>query len=208
MYVDVYSYFYSSAIYTMGRPSIKNKKEKRNRQKKRRSNSYKFKVTETVFPMATGNLSTACESPLMFSDRSGSGVTRDVTPDPPGDKDASTALGDADIDLVEMELYDLYRKDDGQPYSVEYLQKCIDKLKVKVREDKVTINKLQRDIINIKADNKDEVERIRCFYDAIAFGRSRAGRIVRTAIGSSSRAQKISQEMRKIFSVHHNCNYQ
>ena len=69
------------------------------------------------------------------------------------------------------------------------------------------INKLQRLNMKMKADKKDEVERIQCFYEAIAFGQSRAGRMVRTALGTSSRAQNISHEMRELYSVHQDSNF-
>jgi hypothetical protein len=70
------------------------------------------------------------------------------------------------------------------------------------------INKLQRLNVKMKADKKDEVERIRCFYEAIAFCQSQAGRMVHTALGTSSRAQNISQKMRELYSVHQDSNFE
>ena len=58
--------------------------------------------------------------------------------------------------------------------------------------------------MKIKADKKDEVE---SFYEAIAFGQSRAGKIVCTALGTSSRAQNISKDMRELYSTGQDCNF-
>ena len=192
------------------RPSIKNRRIKRKRQKKRHLNSEKLKVPETACDYAVAGDNT-CTSPLLFSDGSSSTLGNDQISTHGDSKDnvssRPSALGDADTDLIEMELYDLYREDDGQPHTVEYLQKCNGKLRAKVKEDKIIINRLQRQNMKMKADKKDEVERIRCFYEAIAFGQSRAGTIMRTALGTSSRAQNISKKMRKLYSVDQDCNF-
>ena len=86
----------------------------------------------------------------------------------------------------------------------KYLQKCNDKLRRKVFQDKYIINKLCRINTKMKADKKDEVERIRCFYDAIAFGLSRAGKMVCTARGTSL---TISQKMKEIYSASQDHSY-
>ena len=49
-------------------------------------------------------------------------------------------MGDADTDLIEMDLYNMYRHEDGEPLSYEYLQKCNDKLRRRVSQDKYRIN--------------------------------------------------------------------
>ena len=89
-----------------------------------------------------------------------------------------------------MDLYDLYRKEDGKGYSNEYLHKCRNKLRRKVR---IKINELQRQIIELKSESEHEKKRIRMFYETIAFGRSRSGRIVQSALGTSSAAGKIME---------------
>jgi hypothetical protein len=147
----------------------------------------------------------ACTSPLLFSDGSPSTIEHD---DIVHTSTHSIALGDADADLIEMELYNLYREEDGELHTAKYLQKCNEKLRAKVKEDKIMINKLQRLNVKMKADKKDEVERIRCFYEAIAFCQSQAGRMVHTALGTSSRAQNISQKMRELYSVHQDSNFE
>lgn len=63
----------------------------------------------------------------------------------PGD---DNSIGDADIDIIEMELYDLYRGEYGEPHTLEYLKKCNIKLREQVKENRVVINKLQR--LNMK----------------------------------------------------------
>ena len=78
---------------------------------------------------------------------------------------------------------------------------CLEKLKQKVREDKVMINKMQRFNMKIKAEKKDEVE---SFYEAIAFGPLRAARIVRTAMGAAQ-YNFIMQKM--FFGVKQDTNY-
>ena len=172
----------------MGRPSLEIKRAKRKRQKnKRHSNSEIARK---------GPLNdTHCE----FSSTSDDTV-QDSSPSP---SDNSVNLGDADMDLVEMELYDLYREDDGEQHTLEYLQKCNSKLKAKVTQDKI----LQRLNMKIKAEKLDEVERIRCFYETIAFGRSRAGQMVRTARGRSCSAHNIANEMRELYSVRQDINF-
>ena len=102
----------------------------------------------------------------------------------------NSTIGDVDTDLIEMDLYDLYRKEDGKGYSNEYLHKCRNKLRRKVR---IKINELQRQIIELKSESEHEKKRIRMFYETIAFGRSRSGRIVQSALGTSSAAGKIME---------------
>lgn len=120
----------------------------------------------------------------------------------------NSTIGDVDTDLIEMDLYDLYRKEDGKGYSNEYLHKCRNKLRRKVRQDRIKINDLQRQIIELKLESEREKERIRMFYETIAFGRSRTGRIVQSAMGTSSAAGKIMKHLKDIYSVDHDRYYQ
>ena len=63
-----------------------------------------------------------CTSPLLFSDGSHSSLGDDQTSTHENNASSrSSALGDADTDLIEMELYDLYQEEDGQPHTAEYL---------------------------------------------------------------------------------------
>ena len=53
-------------------------------------------------------------------------------------------IGDADTDLIEMNLYDAYRIEDNARYTNEYLLRCRDKLRSKVREARSKIHNLQK----------------------------------------------------------------
>ena len=69
-------------------------------------------------------------------------------------------------------------------YSTNYLHKCRDTLKIKVQEDRVKLNELQRKNMELKLESEREKDRIRKYYETIAFGRSRTGKIVRSAMGT------------------------
>ena len=125
----------------MGRPNVEKKREKSRRQKQQCSN----RILEVD--------ACAYDSPPLFSDTS-TGENGDVDDTPNENDTSSTALGDADTDLIEMEIYDMYREDDGQPYSLEYLQKCVTKLQRKVKDDKVMINNLQRMNMKLKSQKR------------------------------------------------------
>ena len=131
----------------MGRPSNANKRAKRKRQKERHSNSNKL-INSKRAPAAD-----ACPSPLLFSDDSLCTINDDTAQTSTCNV-SNSALGDADTDLLEMELYDLYREEDGELHTVGYLQKCNEKLRTKVCEDKIMINRLQRENVKMKADKK------------------------------------------------------
>ena len=124
------------------------------------------------------------------------------------DADSSNVIGDVDTDLIEMDIYDLYRREDGKTYSNEYLHKCRDKLRRKAQQDRIEINQLQRESMQLKLRSACEKERIRMFYETIAFGRSRTGRIVRSAIGTSTAAGEIIKELETLYSVDQDSNYQ
>ena len=81
----------------------------------------------------------------------------------------------------------------GEGFSNEYLHKCRNKPRRKVKQDRIPINELQRQIIELKLESEHEKNTIQMFYDTIAFGRSRSGRIVQSAMGTSSAAGKIME---------------
>ena len=62
--------------------------------------------------------------------------------------------------------------------------------------------------MELKLESKREKERIRKYYETIAFGRSRTGKIVRSAMGTSSAAGKILKELKTLYSVGHDSLYQ
>ena len=117
-------------------------------------------------------------------------------------------VGDADIDLVEMDVYDAYREDDGKLPSNTYLLKCNKKLRWKINHANIMIRKLERQNLKEKLENENSKERIRKFYETIAFGRSRAGRMVREAMGTSKAAQEISQELKALYDVSKDSDYE
>ena len=47
--------------------------------------------------------------------------------------------------------------------------------------------------------HKEEIKRIRQFYEVIAFAKSRSGRIVRSAMGTSPVAGEIIRDMNSMF---------
>ena len=182
-------------------------------------------------PIGPTNGGIAPTSPLLFSNSPSELDTNFATLHPPtnispipnldisqlqniNDSDCHVAsnvvIGDVDTDLIEMDLYDTYRKKDGEQYSTEYLHKCRDKLRIKVQQDRVKLIELQRKNMELKLESKREKERIRKYYETIAFGRSRTGKIVRSAMGTSSAAgkRKIVKELKTLYSVGHDSLYQ
>ena len=140
----------------MGGPNIKRKGTKRLTQKKKR----KGRVSQKTLSNCEGR-----SSPLLFSEESictnqasPPNVSAGLHPAEAGtfvyhadDVNSSNEsyscndsemVGDRDMDLVEMELYDNYRRTDGEPYPTEYLLKCRKKLKTKVHKCLEKINTL------------------------------------------------------------------
>lgn len=52
-----------------------------------------------------------------------------------------------------------------------------------------SIHELEKEVERAKLDGKEENERIRDFYEVIALGKSRTGKIVRSALGTSVTAE-------------------
>ena len=118
-----------------------------------------------------------------------------------------TSIGDDDTDLIEMSLYDDYRKDDGRPYTNHYLKQCTEKLRSKVEQYRAKICELEKENMKMKLEHKEERERIRNYYDTIAFGKSRSGQLVRMSMGTSSAAGKIIEELKTLYSVEQDYKY-
>ena len=67
-------------------------------------------------------------------------------------------IGDADTDLIEMNLYDAYRKEDNARYTNEYLLRCREnKLRSKVREARSKIHNLQKSNRRRELETKEEI---------------------------------------------------
>ena len=62
--------------------------------------------------------------------------------------------------------------------------------------------------MELKLESEREKERIGKYYETIAFGRSRTGKIVRSAIGTSNAAGKIVKELKTLYSVDQDNLYQ
>ena len=155
----------------MGRPSPERKRAKRSKQKAKRK----------LFGKSNS---------LPAQDSEGHDTSEELT-----------ATGDIDLDHVEMCLYDSYRQLDGEDPSQDYLLKCRSKLMDKVRQYKEALNKSQEELLTMQLAHKKELERVRRFYETIAFGKFRTGRIVRAAMGTSKAAKEIMDEMTALYSV-------
>ena len=109
----------------MGQPSIKTKQAKHKRQKKKLC---KCGPSKMIIPEVGSTTASCTPSSLLFSDPPSLASSNDDV----HQYSSSTydhhiternhdpcAIGDADADLIEMELYDMYRHEDGEPHSYE-----------------------------------------------------------------------------------------
>ena len=168
----------------MGRRSPEKLKDKRRKQKAKRK------------------LFTKQDVPTCLDTPSNDTVQEDYH----GDCDTCTsAFGNVaiDIDVIDMALYDSYRQIDGEPHSQEHL-KC---RMQKVKRYKEQINYLQEQRIRDELRHKQEKERLRKFYETIAFGQSRTGRILRSAMGTTNAAKEIMEELKSLYSTNTDNNY-
>ena len=106
------------------------------------------------------------------------------------------SMGGTDTDLIEMDLYDTYRSLDGESSTLKYLLKCREKLITKAKESRT---ELQKEVNRVKLESKEENERIRKYYEVIAYGQSRAGKVVRSATAPA--AAQIIKDLEKLHSV-------
>ena len=161
----------------MGRPSPERRKAKRQRQKVRRKLTYPMRQDQLeVETDATSSGQKELEQPCTLG-----------------------PIGGADTDLIEMGLYDNFREQDGKPLSQKYLMKCRTLLVSKVQRSNETINKLQRELEKVKMESKEENERIRKYYEVVAYGYSRAGRMVQSAQCSAPSAETVIKDLERIY---------
>lgn len=173
----------------MGRPSPKQRKAKRQRQKVKR---------KLVF---SGNFQTSGNEHQEV-DSHDSATSHGVECRPvESDKGTSSSIGDVDCDVMEMALYDDYRQIDKEPYPPTYLFKCREKLISKVKRYRGRVHKLEKEVAQVKLESTEEKKRLRKYYEVIAFGKSRSGKMVRSAMGTAHAAGKIMKELEMIFSV-------
>ena len=58
---------------------------------------------------------------------------------------AVTEIGDEDLELLEMNINDTYRQEDGAPYSYQYLVECREKLMRKLHTCRKQMQDLERE---------------------------------------------------------------
>ena len=163
----------------MGRSSPDRKRAKRQRQKIKRKLTYGMYTRNE-----RGQLQNVAES---------ANVTEYVN--------NVCSVGGTDTDLIEMDLYDTYRSLDGESSTLKYLLKCREKLITKAKESRTKINELEKEVNRVKLESKEENERIRKYYEVIAYGQSRAGKVVRSAMGTAPAAAQIIKDLEKLYSV-------
>ena len=113
----------------------------------------------------------------------------EINIDEPGSVVSNNPVG-IDLDVLEMTLCDSNAQD--EIYSNEYLAACRRSLMSKVEHYKLELmSKQQRDIIGIRK-----------FYQTIAFGESRSGRMVRTALSTSQAAAEVMKELEEHLCTH------
>ena len=168
----------------MGRPSPTQKKAKRQRQKVRR---------KLVFASNLATQETASSS-APFGEPNESEESPEVD-------HVDKRMGDVDTDVVEVVVYDDYRQIDGEPYPPTYLFKCREKLMTKVQQYRSRVHELEREIAQVKSKSNEEKERLRKYYETIAFAKSRSGRMVHSAMGTANAAGKIAREMEALYSI-------
>ena len=174
----------------MGRPSPTQKKAKRQRQKVRR---------KLLFASYPATQETASSS-TSFGEPGEPKESHEVDND-------DMRMGDVDADVVEMVVYDDYRQIDGEPYPPAYLLKCREKLMTKVKQYRSRIHELERKVAQVKSESNEGKERLREYYETIAFAKSRSGRMVRPAMGTANAAGKIIRQMEALYSVENDCYY-
>ena len=72
-----------------------------------------------------------------------------------------TEIGDQDLELLEMTVYDTYHQDDGAPYSYNYLIDCRRKLMGKLDSCRKEVEELKKLKLKTEAWHKVEIKRIR-----------------------------------------------
>lgn len=150
--------------------------------------------------------SASLETHSQRSDCSGNSLVHTLPNSSKGDSVTNctyvTDVGDQDLELLEMTIYDSYRQEDGAPYSYKYLLDCRKKLMRKLHSCKKEVSDLQKEKLEAQIVHKEEIKRIRQFYEVIALAKSRSGRIVRSGMGTSAAAGEIIQDMESMFNDH------
>ena len=74
----------------------------------------------------------------------------------------------------------------------------------KVQQYRSQIHKLEREITDVKSKSNEEKERLRKYYETIAFAKSR---MVRSAMGTAKGAERIIRKIEALYSVESDLNY-
>ena len=69
-----------------------------------------------------------------------------------------TTVGDVDMGVIDMNLYDSYRQLDGKEYPTTYLLNCRDKLVDKVKKCRERMHVLEEKLSQTKLDSMKEKE--------------------------------------------------
>lgn len=150
----------------MGRPSPATKRRKRHRQKARRKLKFRTELSDT-------SETEQCHSNQYV-------VGRDL-PDEIGE----------DTDVMHMKLEDFYQQWDNKEYTQGYLLECRQQLLRKVESYRNKIEELQTEKAELSLKHRKEIEEIRTFYQNIAYGTSRSGKIVKKAMSTSDSAKEL-----------------
>ena len=174
-------------------------KRKKRRQQKIRQKARRAEIHD-VGDVEASDVSS--EQIHIYSSDSFSHNSSDPSSDYQKDEDAAVSeIGDQDLEMLEMNVYDTYRQEDGKPYSYNYLLDCRAKLIQKLHSCREKNFELVKKISETQLEQRKKIKRIRQFYELIAFAKSRGGAMVRSAMGTSRKADNIIQDMNAMFSA-------
>ena len=163
----------------MGKHSPQFKRSQRKRQKAKRKLKFGCNAESTTSTCVSDFLST------------------DSLPNSPvetSDDEELDALG-VDLDVVKMTFENPYKDE----FTNEYLQDCRRKLMQKVSAYRNKIESLKLQQSEAVRKHKAQLDRIRSFYQTIAFASTRTGKIVKTSLETSSTAASIMKELESTY---------
>ena len=162
----------------MGRPNHETKKKKRRQRKIKqkklrhtRDMQYSLELVQdhkssptcseaqSFVPTSSAPYATE-EAHSNYTDHEDSDQTVNVELESSMNCSSTKEIGDQDIDLLEMKMYDLYRQVDGAPYSPNYLIKCRRNLISKLESCKKELQKVQKQNTRSRLQHKEEIKRI------------------------------------------------
>lgn len=170
----------------MGKHSPESKRRQRKKQKVRRNLTFVQKC-----PGECSN-DTATVSPELSTDSTVVSEDSDQV-SYHDDRGEHTHLG-VDLDVVEMTLKDKLMQD-SEEYTHTYLKDCRKRLMLKVNSYRREIERLNAEKTSLIHAHKQQLDSVRSFYQNIAYGMSRTGRIVRTSIQTGKASTKMMEEL-------------